>query len=431
MKKFISAAVSCAILVSAATCNMTASAAFSDTVISSSKTATSGTCGENVTWTLDDEGTLTFSGTGPMVTTYFGSPEWERDENGILQTINKVVIEEGVTSISGTAFSGCAMTEIEIADSVTSIGNFAFLSCENLTEITLPKNLTEISMYALLDCKSLRNITIPASVTSIGNGPFFGCDSMTEIIVEEGNANYVSVDGVLYTKDMKKLVSYPTGKTDTDYAIAEGVTEIVGGAFGSNDNLVSVIIPDSVTDIYEEAFGDCSKIEEVILPESVAYIDEYVFRGCESLKSVVFENSDCVIYDASHTICNTYEFAADSTIKYIGNYTGTIYGYEGSTAQTYAEKYGFAFEALEEKTYSLGDVDGNGTIDPVDATLVLRQYCLASMNAEDLLDEAQKTAADVDTNLSIDPVDATYILRYYSYASMNGTETIEDFIAGL
>lgn len=424
MKKFISAAVSCAILVSAATCNMTASAAFSDTVISSSKTATSGTCGENVTWTLDDEGTLTFSGTGEMEMLAFSTPPWGR-------SFDKVIIEDGITSIAPTAFNGSIMTEIEIADSVTSIGNFAFLSCENLTEITLPKNLTEISLYAFCYCYSLDNIIIPASVTSIGNGPFFGCDSMTEIIVEEENDNFVSVDGVLYTKDMTKLVSYPTGKADIDYTIAEGVTEIVGGSFGSNDNLVNLVIPDTVTTITEGAFDSCSKIEEIILPESVTYIDEYVFRGCESLKSVVFENSDCVIYDASHTICNTYESVADSTIKYIGTYTGTIYGYEGSTAQTYAEKYGFAFEALEEKTYSLGDVDGNGTIDPVDATLVLRQYCLASMNAEDLLDEAQKTAADVDTNLSIDPVDATYILRYYSYASMNGTETIEDFIAGL
>lgn len=431
MKKIISAAVSCTLLVSAATCNMTASAAISDAVISSSKTATSGTCGENVTWTLDDEGTLTISGTGPMVTTYFGSPEWGFDENGFLQTINKVVIEEGVTSISGTAFNGCAMTEIEIADSVTSIGNFAFLSCENLTEITLPKNLTEISLYAFCYCYSLENIIIPASVTAIGNGSFFGCDSMTEIIVEEGNANYVSVDGVLYTKDITKLVSYPTGKADTDYTIADGVTEIVGGSFGSNDNLVNVVIPDTVTTITEGAFDSCSKIEEIILPESVTYIDEHVFRGCESLKSVVFENPDCVIYDASYTICNTYESAGDFSIKYIGTYTGTIYGYEGSTAQTYAEKYGFNFEALPEKSYALGDINGDGTIDPVDATLALRQYSLASMNAEDLLDEAQKTAADVDSSTTIDPVDATYILRYYSYASMNGTGTIEDFIAGL
>lgn len=428
MKKLISAALSCAILVSATTCNITSNAAFSGAEVSSLKTATSGTCGENVTWTLDDEGTLTFSGTGPMVTTYFGSHEWERDENGFRQTINKVVIEEGVTSISGTAFSGCAMTEIEIADSVTSIGNFAFLSCENLTEITLPKNLTEISLYAFCYCYSLENVIIPASVTSIGNGPFFGCDSMTEIIVEEENDNFVSVDGVLYTKDMTKLVGYPTGKTDTDYTIADGVTEIGGGSFGSNDNLVNVVIPDTVTTITGGAFDECSKIEEVILPESVTYIDEYVFRGCGSLKSVVFENPDCVIYDASHTICNTYESADDFTIKYIGTYTGTIYGYEGSTAQTYAEKYGFAFEALEEKEYTLGDVDGSGNIDPVDATLVLRQYSLASMKADDLLNDVQKIAANANSDSAIDPVDATLILRYYSYASMNGTDTFEDFI---
>lgn len=424
MKKLISAALSCVLFISAAVCNMTAYADFSEPDISSSKTATSGTCGENVTWTLDDDGILTISGTGEMEVLAFSTPPWGR-------SFDKVIIEDGITSIAPTAFNGSIMTEIEIADSVTSIGNFAFLSCENLTEITLPKNLTEISLYAFCYCYSLGNINIPASVTAIGNGAFFGCDSMTEIIVEEGSESFTAVDGVLYAKDMSRLVSYPTGKADTDYTIADGVTEIIGGSFGSNDNLVNVVIPDTVTTITEGAFDSCSKIEEIILPESVTYIDEYVFRGCESLKSVVFENSDCVIYDASHTICNTYESVADSTIKYIGTYTGTIYGYEGSTAQTYAEKYGFSFEALAEKTYALGDINGDGTIDPVDATLALRQYSLASTKSGDLLDEAQKTAADVDENSGIDPVDATYILRYYSYTSTNGTAAIDEFIAGL
>ncbi len=313
----------------------------------------SGDCGaegDNVKWQLDSEGTLTISGTGEMSTTYFGEQELGKDENGIIPVdIKKVVIEDGVTSISGTAFNGYRMNEIEIADSVTSIGKFAFYNCPNLTEITLPKNLKEISLYAFTDCTALENITIPASVAVIGENPFYGCTSLNKIIVEDNNSDYVSVDGVLYTKDMTRIISYPIGKTLTEYNIPDTVKEIGGGAFGCETDLTNIIIPDSVTYIGEEAFSECKGITSITIPKNVANIGEYTFFKCAALEKIVIENPDCAIYDYSYTICNTAKSLTGTDSKYQGNYDGTIHGYENSTAQAYAEKYNRKFVALEEK----------------------------------------------------------------------------------
>ena len=95
----------------------------------------SGTCGDNLTWTLDDEGTLTISGTGDMFS-YFYSPRapWYSR----LSSITSVIIEDGVTSIGWHAFDGCSsLTSIEIPDSVTSIDGSAFSGCSSLTSVTI------------------------------------------------------------------------------------------------------------------------------------------------------------------------------------------------------------------------------------------------------------------------------------------------------
>ncbi len=96
----------------------------------------SGTCGEDVTWSLDENGTLTISGTGDMS----GNPWFS-----YMDLIKKVVIKDSVTSIGGGAFSGCTgLTSITIPDSVTSIGDRAFYGCSGLTSITIPDSVTSI-----------------------------------------------------------------------------------------------------------------------------------------------------------------------------------------------------------------------------------------------------------------------------------------------
>ncbi len=159
-----------------------------------------GTYGENLTWSYDYQTrTLTVSGTGPMAT-YSVAP-WDQ----YLFNIDKVVISDGVTSISDQAFERCAvltsvtipdsvtaigrmafsycmnLTSVTIPDSVTTIGDGAFRYCNNLTSVTIPDSITTIGAATFMECSSLTSITIPNSVTSIGDFAFFNCESLTDV----------------------------------------------------------------------------------------------------------------------------------------------------------------------------------------------------------------------------------------------------------
>ena len=142
-------------------------------IAASAESVASGTCGENLTWSLDNEGTLTISGTGEMNNyVYFYDSDIGK---GYRQSIKRVVIEEGVTSIGDNAFTtNCrGITDVTIPDSVTSIGESAFEGCA-LTSINLPEGVTSIGPGAFMDCK-LTSINLPDSVTSIGGNAFTNC----------------------------------------------------------------------------------------------------------------------------------------------------------------------------------------------------------------------------------------------------------------
>ena len=96
--------------------------------------------------------------------------------------LEKVTMSSNITSIGEFAFYGCSsLTNITIPDSVTSIGDIAFESCSSLTNITIPEGVTSIGYKAFESCSSLTNITIPGSVTSIENYAFSSCSSLTNI----------------------------------------------------------------------------------------------------------------------------------------------------------------------------------------------------------------------------------------------------------
>ena len=135
---------------------------------------------DNLTWTLDADGKLTISGTGAMKD--YSSSEGNQSPVRKNSNVKKVVIEDGVTSIGSYAFASCNnLISITISDSVTSIGNFAFSSCWKLTSITIPDSVISIGNRALSNCSSLTSITIPDSVTSIGIEVFQKCTSLKTI----------------------------------------------------------------------------------------------------------------------------------------------------------------------------------------------------------------------------------------------------------
>ena len=194
--------------------------------------------------------------------------------------LQKLIIGTSVKSIPNNAFRNCSnLTSINIPESVTSIGAQAFENCSNLTSINIPESVTLIGYFAFRDCSSLTSITIPESVTEIGNYAFLYCSSLKEFIVDDSNRYYTSKDGVLFSKDITTLITYPNAKASV-YEIPESVTSIVDWAFSGCSDLTSITIPESVTSIGNYAFLYCSYLNDIYCRiQNPLKIDESVFSN--------------------------------------------------------------------------------------------------------------------------------------------------------
>ena len=190
------------------------------------------------------------------------------------------------------------------------ISSYAFSSCKNITEITMPDSVTEIGEWAFSNCKNLTELTIPDGVTEIGDSAFLGCKSLTEITVSPDNKNYVSVDGVLFTKNMSTLVAYPAGNERSTYTIPYGVKKIC--AFAYCENLKEIVFSDSVIDVSSEPFivGCCSLTNIVVSPGNNIFW---------SADGVLFANTEAnflVTYPAAKE-CSTYTIPDGVEIIYV------------------------------------------------------------------------------------------------------------------
>ena len=265
---------------------------------------------DNLTWKLDADGTLTISGTGAMKDyDYYNNPSPASQKK---DSVKKVVIEDGVTSIRNSAFYDCnSLTSITIPNSVTSIGAYAFSNCYYLTNITIPNSVTSIENYAFRSCSSLTSITIPDSVTSIGKLAFYSCDSLTSITISNS-----------VTSIEERAFAYCSRLTSI--TIPDSVTSIGEAAFAGCSSLTSITIPDSVTSIGEYAFQSCSSLTSITIPDSVTSIGDYVFISCSSLTTISLscksslkrsdfgKQADLVSY-TSHTLNKTEAKAATCT----------------------------------------------------------------------------------------------------------------------
>lgn len=140
-------------------------------------------------------------------------------------------------------------------------GTIQITGCdESATEVIIPSEIdgakvTRSGESAFAAYKNLKSINIPDSVTNIGNGAFASCTSLTSINVSENNQNYMSVDGVLFNKNMSRIIMYPIGKEDLLYIISNNVTSIGGNAFKYCNNITEITISNSLMSIYYEAFN--------------------------------------------------------------------------------------------------------------------------------------------------------------------------------
>ncbi len=309
------------------------------------------TIGEYAFWGIQ---TITYSGTAegsPWGAGRNTSNDFIIDENGVLikytgtDANDNVIIPDGVTSIGDYAFQSCSnLSSVTIPESVTVIGNYVFENCTHLTSVDIPNSVTEIGDWAFYntglksitipnsvteikegtfrDCSALTSVTIPESVTVIGNYALYGCNNLSELIIPSSvetigvqafadvpNVYYADDKGFLYAYFQRtKLVKYTGNEKDVE--IPTGVTSIADGAFANNSNVKSVTIPSSVISIGDNAF---------LGVETVYYADDngFLYADREQHKQLTgYNGSDAnVVIPNGVTTIGDGAFANNSTVK--------------------------------------------------------------------------------------------------------------------
>lgn len=345
------------------------------------ETATSGKCGDNVFWSLSDDGVLTFSGTGEMKN-YIGdsgkasllSP-FKNNNN-----IKSVIIKDGITSIGSDLLLGCSnLTSVIIPNSVEKIGIWAFSKTKWL-EDRQKENPFVIINDILIDGRACTgDVTIPDTVKKINDNAFYYNKNITSVIIPD-------------------------------------TIGIIGRwAFGYCSSLENVTIPDSVTSIEYSAFSKCDNLAYVEIPDSITSIDGSVFSWCNNLTDVEIPSSV--------TLINDYAFFKCSNFANI-YYTGTKKQWENININRGNDTIGNTSIYFESKMF-LGDLNKDKKIDSKDAVLVLRSY--AESLAGNKINVSIKLG-DVNYDAKLDSKDAVIILRYYAAKLANIYDgNIKDF----
>lgn len=264
----------------------------------------------------------------------------------------EVVIPEGITNISSSAFKDCtSLTSVTIPQSVLGIGSYAFSGCSSLASITLPSGITTISSYAFNNCTSLISVTLPDGIDTINDYAFYNCTQLNQILLPSSLisicisafASCSSLDTLVIPDTLKYVYSSSFSNcpaklmantdsaaalvlskagctfTPSDYpylrlkayetdgvrtfsiagcdtnvmqvALPANTTQILDSAFSGCSLLCEIVIPDGVTSIGSNAFYGCSLLSEVVVPEGVTSIGEYAFFSCSQLSSVSLPQS--------------------------------------------------------------------------------------------------------------------------------------------
>ena len=193
----------------------------------------SGKCGDSATWTLDNTGTLTISGTGPMYNYSLWDNPWcdiALRSSGISTRVVNAVVSSGVTAL----------------------GERALADCGSMVSVSLPETLLTVGESCFMSSDALRSITIPNSVRSIGLGAFTACKNLSRV------------------------------------TLGRGLQRIGGQAFRECSSLSSIVIPDGVKKIEYLTFSDCANLMEITIPHTVTVIENHAFANCNILSRVTF-----------------------------------------------------------------------------------------------------------------------------------------------
>ena len=194
-----------------------------------------------------------------------------------------IKLPDTLVRVGEAAFSYCtSLTDVSMPDGVRFIGSSAFYGCAALRSITLGNSLQRIGASCFEGCRSLEEISLPASVTQIGAYALYGCASLENITVGAQNEFYASLDGSLYTKDMRTLIQYATASCATDFTVPDSVRVIGERAFAECKALTCVRVHSAVESISQYAF-EYSSTEKIIIEGKSTLIGRAAFYRCNSL----------------------------------------------------------------------------------------------------------------------------------------------------
>ena len=229
--------------------------------------------------------------------------------------LTDITIPKTVEVIGEKAFAECVnLTNVRLEGKIKSIEDFAFWGCESLkaihllngvkrlgegvfensgiTTIEISSSTRRIEDYTFRDCKNLTSIKIGKNIKYISKKSFEGCDNLTEILVDERNNSYLSIEGVLFSKDKSSLIMCPPNKSEQNYNIPEGTLEITRGAFSHCDGLTRVTLPKSLEMISKEAFKNCKNLRSIKIGKNVCGIAGSALEGCDSLEEISVDPSN-------------------------------------------------------------------------------------------------------------------------------------------
>lgn len=287
-----------------------------------------------------------------------GKDEIASGEDGALSglkgdSVKIIVIPEGVVSIGEKCFANSGISEVQLPDSLLTIGNNAFhycqsletvkfgsglkeigenafLLCGKLGAIELPDSLETIKYKAFQECTSLKSVIIPDSVTSIGEQAFAACSGLVMVTLGEGTEE-IGKYAFISCESLKSIV-IPDSVTSLGYGafarctalgsavIGEGVTEVAEGAFLECTKLERAVLPDTLESVGKGAFKNCTAMKTITIPKAVKVIGDSAFYGCESLESMELPDGLETIGDGAFKACkNLAEINIPSTVESIGN----------------------------------------------------------------------------------------------------------------
>lgn len=205
--------------------------------------------------------------------------------------ITGITIGNNIRTIKSGAFEWCTKLQyVNLGSSVKEIDYAAFRNCDVLSSIYIPNSVTSIGAQAFSGCEILNSISIGSGVKTIADDAFSTNPNLTTITVSSSNTNYASMNGVLFNKNVTKLICFPSGKSGS-YTVPSSIESIGSKAFSECDKISTIIFSESLTNIENNAFYGCDSLQTVMFNNSLQNIGEYSFYNCKKLNSISLPDS--------------------------------------------------------------------------------------------------------------------------------------------